>query len=179
VRRDPIVILAYEASWPAAFKAEQARVQPVLAAWLTRSIEHIGSTAVPGLAAKPIIDMVAVVRDIDEASQATGALRDLGWVHAPEPNDPTGRRLSYCTPTIALRTHHLHVVEEQSPAWQGWLAFRDYLQTHPAAAEEYSELKRQLADRYGADPNERDEYRTGKADFVAALTARALANKAP
>jgi GrpB-like predicted nucleotidyltransferase (UPF0157 family) len=150
-----------------------------MVAWLTRPIEHIGSTAVPGLAAKPIVDMVAVVRDIDEASAAIDAVRDVGWVHAPEPNDSAGRRLSFCRPTIAWRTHHLHVVEENSQGWLGWLAFRDYLRAHPAAAEEYAELKQQLAKRYGADPNERDAYRTGKADFVAAITARALAIHAP
>lgn len=141
--------------------------------WLVRRVEHIGSTAVPGLAAKPIIDMVAVVRDIDETRGAIDALREVGWLHAPEPSDAVNRRLSFCTPSLEWRTHHLHVVEETSAGWKGWLAFRDVLRVEPELAAEYGALKREMADRYGHDPNQRDEYRNGKAAFITHVTAQA------
>ena len=81
---------------------------------------------------------------------------------------------SFCTPSIAKRTHHLHVVEETSPDWRGTLAFRDYLRTHPAVAAAYAAMKRDLAARHGSDPNERDDYRSGKAQFIAQITAVAM-----
>ena len=88
----------------------------------------MGSTAVPGLPAKPIIDMLAVVDDIETAPRSPeDLLGTTGWVHAPEPFDASERKLSFCFPDVARRTHHLHVVEERSGNWRGWLAFRDYL----------------------------------------------------
>jgi GrpB-like predicted nucleotidyltransferase (UPF0157 family) len=174
VRRDPIVIVAHDPAWGVAFEVERSRVEPAVKPWIVRPIEHIGSTAVPGLAAKPIIDMVAVVRDIDEARGAIDTLREVGWLHAPEPSDATDRRLSFCTPSREWRTHHLHVVEEASAGWKGWLAFREALRVDPELAAEYAALKCEMADRYGRDPNQRDEYRNGKAAFIAAVTARAL-----
>jgi GrpB-like predicted nucleotidyltransferase (UPF0157 family) len=179
MRRDPIVIVDYDPAWPAMFEAERARVQPAMDRWLVRPIEHVGSTAIPGLAAKPIIDMVAVVGDIDAARHAGEALGPLGWIHAPEPGDAAGRRLSFCAPSVAFRTHHLHVVEDESEGWRGWLAFRDHLRLHPEIAADYAALKRNLADRYGADPNERDAYRNGKAAFITNITGRAIGSSPP
>jgi GrpB-like predicted nucleotidyltransferase (UPF0157 family) len=173
MRLDPIVIVPYDPAWATSFDVERDRVQGALADLLIRPVEHIGSTAVPGLAAKPIIDMLAVVADIDEAHGAIARLQGVGWIHAPEPTDGVDRSLSFCTPSIARRTHHLHVVEGASADWPGWLAFRDHLRTHPDVAVEYAALKIQLAARYGAEPNERDAYRSGKAGFVARMTKRA------
>jgi GrpB-like predicted nucleotidyltransferase (UPF0157 family) len=81
--------------------------------------------------------------------------------------------LSFCTPSIEWRTHHLHVVEEASGGWKGWLAFRDALRADPKLAAQYAALKREMADRYGQDPNQRDEYRNGKAAFITDVTALA------
>jgi GrpB-like predicted nucleotidyltransferase (UPF0157 family) len=173
VRRDPIVIVAHDPAWAVSFEVERSRVEPVMKPWLVRRVEHIGSTAVPGLAAKPIIDMVAVVRAIDEARGVIDALRGVGWRHAPEPSDAADRRLSFCTPSPECRTHHLHVVEEASVGWKGWLAFRDALRVQPELADDYAALKREMAVRHGHDPNQRDEYRNGKAAFITEVTAKA------
>ena len=173
MRRDPIVIIDHDPRWADAFEAERAKLQPAMSSWLARPVEHIGSTAIPGLAAKPIIDMLAVVSDIDEVEHPVETLAPLGWVHAPEPGDAIGRRLSFCTPSVEHRTHHLHVVELASEGWRGWVAFRDHLRLHPDIAADYAALKRDLAGRYGADPNQRDEYRNGKAAFIADITDRA------
>ena len=87
----------------------------------------------------------------------------------PEPTDAIDRSLSFCTPSIARRTHHLHVVEVASEGWHGWLAFRDYLRAHPDVVAEYATLKTDLAARHGANPNERDAYRAGKTDFIVSV----------
>ena len=173
MRLDPIVIVPYDPAWATSFDVERDRVHGALGDLVVRPVEHIGSTAVPGLAAKPIIDMLAVVADIDEAHGAIARLQTVEWVHAPEPTDAIDRSLSFCTPSIARRTHHLHVVEDGSDDWRGWLAFRDHLRTHPEVAQEYAALKEGLATRHGANPNERDAYRGGKADFIVSVTERA------
>jgi len=164
-------------AWAASFESERRRLTPVLEPLLVRPLEHIGSTAVPGLVAKPIIDIVAVVGDIDLAATAQDPLREIGWVAAPEPEDALEHKLSFCTPSVELRTHHLHVVEHSSPRWRGWLAFRDFLRAHPEAAQDYGVLKTRLADENGADPNQRDVYRAGKDDWIRAITTRALSER--
>jgi GrpB-like predicted nucleotidyltransferase (UPF0157 family) len=75
---------------------------------------------------------------------------------------------------VELRTRHLHVVERSSLGWRGWLAFRNYLRTHPEVAGEYGDLKTRLANERGGDPNQRDAYRAGKADWIRSVTQRAL-----
>jgi GrpB-like predicted nucleotidyltransferase (UPF0157 family) len=167
-------MVPYDAEWRGSFEHERERLATVLGSWLLRPIEHIGSTAVPDLVAKPIIDMLAVVRDIEAAAAARAPLHNVGWVPAPEPLDASERKLSFCFPSMALRTHHLHIVERESSAWRGWLAFRDYLRAHPDTARQYGELKTRLATQYGSHPNERDAYRAGKADWVRAVTAQAF-----
>ena len=175
MRRDPIVIVAHDPTWASEFQRQSGPVDHALAPVLVRAVEHLGSTAVPGLGAKPIVDMLAVVADIDDLAPHTAKLADAGWIAAPEPGDETGRRRSFCTPTIEHRTHHLHVVEERSDGWRGWLAFRDHLRAHPELAREYEAIKRRLADDIvGADPNDRNAYRAGKAAFITRVTARAL-----
>ncbi len=174
MRRDPIRMVPYDPGWAVSFEYERARLARALDPWLVHPLEHIGSTAVPGLVAKPIIDMLAVVEDIEAAGAAAAPLREVGWVSAPEPRDEVERKVSFCLPSVELRTHHLHVVERASSGWRGWLAFRDYLRTHPELAREYGELKARLAAAHGADPNQRDAYRAGKADWVGSMTTRAL-----
>ena len=172
MRRDPIVIREWDEAWPARFDHERRRLTPLLGDRLTRPIEHIGSTAVPGLPAKPIIDMVAVVDDVPATRALLPRLDALDWRHAPEPGDAAGRRLSLCAPSVERRAHHLHVVEHDSPGWRDWLAFRDHLRRDPCAASAYAALKRRLAAAHGRDPNERAAYRDGKSAFVADVLAR-------
>lgn len=174
VRMDPIQMYAPDPAWAASFECERARLTPALTPWLVQPLEHIGSTAVPGLVAKPIIDIAVVVSDIDSAAAMEDPLREIGWVAAAEPADGQERKLSFCTPSVELRTHHLHVVEHSSSRWRGWLAFRDYLRAHPEAAEEYGALKTRLAEENGGDPNQRDVYRAGKAEWIRIATTRAL-----
>lgn len=174
MRLDPIVITPYDPMWPNAFARERDRLEPVLRRWLERPIEHIGSTSIPGMPAKAIIDMVGVVSTMDHLDEAIDPLRRLGWVHAPEPHDAVPFR-SFCTPSVERRTHHLHVVEESEVDWRNLLAFRDFLRTHPGLASGYAALKRALASQHGSNPNQREPYRRGKADFIREVTALAMA----
>lgn len=174
MRQDAIVIVEYDPDWPASFERERSVLESVLDPVLVGKVEHIGSTAVPGLEAKPIIDMLAVVSDIEASAGPSGRLGSVGWVAASEPTDIEERRRSFCTPSVALRTHHLHVVEERSEGWRGWLAFRDHLRSNPADRARYAGLKRTLAEGV-TDPNDRAGYRSGKATFIQELTRLALA----
>jgi GrpB-like predicted nucleotidyltransferase (UPF0157 family) len=162
VRQDPIELVPYDAAWPASFELQREQVADALAPWLIGSVEHIGSTSVPGLAAKPIIDMLARVADYD-AGDLVAAMQTIHWVRAPEPDDRESRKWSFCFPSTAWRTHHLHVVEDRSPGWPTWIAFRDHLRTHPADAAEYARIKLTLA---AVDDRDRPAYRAGKAPFI-------------
>ncbi|MEU8074333.1 GrpB family protein [Catellatospora citrea] len=166
VRLDEIVIVPYDARWPELFEAQRVRVAAVLAPVLVGAVEHIGSTAVPGLPAKPIIDMLARVSGHEAAGPVAARLVEIGWVAAPEPPDGALRRWSYCYPDVARRSHHLHVVEHASDGWPTWLAFRDRLRADPAAAARYAALKTELAAR---DRHDRVAYRAAKAPFIEAV----------
>jgi GrpB-like predicted nucleotidyltransferase (UPF0157 family) len=172
LRLDPIVIVPHDPAWATSFASARDDLEVVLGPVLVRPIEHIGSTSIPGLGAKPIIDMVAVVAGIDDIDRLDPTA--AGWVAALEPGDVERRRRSWCAPSVAHRTHHLHLVEESSSGWRGWLAFRDALRGDRALVTEYESLKRRLADEHGADPDDRTAYRAGKSAFVERVTTAAL-----
>ncbi len=173
-REDPIAIVPYDPEWPGLFERERPRVEAALLPWLAAPVEHIGSTAVPGLAAKPIIDMLAVVSDYDAVAHAVVSMEAIGWAHAPEPGDPQRRTHSFCHPDPAWRTHHLHVVEHASDGWRTWLAFRDHMRAHPGDAAEYARVKQELA---AADDRDRAAYRAGKRPFIEGLLDRLPAGR--
>lgn len=163
----PVAIVAYDPSWPEQF-ARGALLTEVLAPWLSGGTEHLGSTAVPGLGAKSVVDVMAGVRDLAEARAALGPLGGLGYRRWAD--DPTPWRLWFLKPDSARRSHHLCLVEPAHPEWAARLAFRDHLRAHPRAAKDYEALKRLLAARHRGD---REAYTDAKTDFVAAVLARA------
>jgi len=164
-RRDPIHIVPYDPNWPAAFEEQRSRVETVLCPWLVGPVEHIGSTSVPGLAAKPIIDMLARIPDY-QTGDVVEAMSGIGWAHAPEPGDEAARKWSFCFPDPGWRTHHLHIFEAESKHWQSLPAFRDHLRTHPDDAAEYGRIKTALA---ADDAHDRPRYRAAKAPFIEGL----------
>ena len=155
-----IVIEPYDPQWPAAFEAERRVLDEVLAPWLVGAIEHVGSTAVPRLAAKPVIDIMAPVESLDASCDAIEALAGAGYCYFPY---RAAVMHWFCKPSEAVRTHHLHVVPHGSPLWRERLAFRDALRTDPALAARYAALKHELAARFGAD---RDGYTDAKTEFI-------------
>jgi GrpB-like predicted nucleotidyltransferase (UPF0157 family) len=168
-RQDPITVVPYDPAWPALFEHKRSAVAAALQPWLVGPVEHIGSTAVPGLSAKPIIDMLARITDYEAGDQILPAMNAIGWVPAPEPHDRHTRTWEFCFPNVSWRTHHLHVVEHRSSAWPGWLAFRDHLRSHPADAAEYARVKSELAT---SNKHDRPAYRAGKAPFIEELIRR-------
>ena len=154
-----IAVVPYDPEWPLRFEAERASLERVLAPWLEDGIHHIGSTSIPGIAAKPVVDMMAGVRDFEEARAAYEPLLASGWVHTPH------------RPGIA---HHfakdgfgLHLTEPGSDLWRERLAFRDALRADPAVAAEYEELKLRLAREH----DDAEGYTKAKRAFVAGVLA--------
>jgi len=167
----PIELVPYDAAWPARFEEECAQLRRVLAPWLGGPIEHIGSTAIPGLAAKPVIDIMAGVDTLEGSRPAIAAATGLGYCYFPYQAE---LKHWFCKPSPAFRTHHLHLVPIGSPQWIRPIAFRDYLRTNPDIAAEYEDLKRRLASEFRLD---REAYTSAKGPFIDAVTDRALANR--
>jgi GrpB-like predicted nucleotidyltransferase (UPF0157 family) len=157
----PIEVVPYAPDWPARFAEEAELIRSSLARWLVAEPEHIGSTAVPGLAAKPVIDIMAPVASLQGSLAAVEAAQSLGYCYFPYKPE---QMHWFCKPSPSHRTHHLHLVPHDSSIWLERLAFREALRANPALAGEYAALKRQLAVRHRDD---REAYTEGKSDFVA------------
>ena len=156
----PVQIEPYNVAWPPAFIAERELLSSVLSRWLAGPIEHVGSTAVPGLAAKPIIDIMAPVKDLESSRPALVELENIGYCYAPY----KGAVMHWlCKPNPEQRTHHLHLVPFNSALWIDRLAFRDLLAANSAVAKEYVALKYRLAAEHRHD---RDRYTEAKGPFI-------------
>jgi GrpB-like predicted nucleotidyltransferase (UPF0157 family) len=163
---EPIRVVEYDDAWPARFEAERGFLAEALAPWLDGGIHHIGSTAVPGLAAKPTVDVMAGVRDLEQARAAIDVLARLDYRYAPYRDWMHW----FCKPSPARREFHLHLVEPAHPQFAARLAFRDRLRADPELAAAYAELKLRLAAEHRGD---REAYTDAKAAFVAAAVEQA------
>lgn len=167
---DEIVIAAYDPAWPLRYEREAEILRQALPPALVTRIEHFGSTAVPGLAAKPIIDLLVGVRSLAEARRAAVPILDaLGYSYWAD--DPRQDHMFFVKglPPNGPRSHHVHMIEPDSAEWEQ-LLFRDYLRAHPDEAARYAQLKYELAERHRAD---REAYTDAKADFVRSVLALA------
>ena len=170
-------IVPYDPSWPSAFAAEQARIAGALQALALR-IDHHGSTSVPGLAAKPIIDIQVSVARLEPMDAYRVPLSQLSYVHVPPRDD------AFCPffhrPAAWPHTHHIHVVTAGGAEERATLAFRDYLREHPDVARTYESLKRRLAPQHSAaDFASRQAYADAKTEFVSRVTDQALTEGYP
>jgi GrpB-like predicted nucleotidyltransferase (UPF0157 family) len=158
------VIVDYNPAWPRMFESEKSRI---LAATGNRivALEHIGSTAVVGLGAKPTIDILAGVRMLADAESCASSLWSIGYKYRPEKEDLFPERRYFDKPS-----YHLHAVEPSSDFWSRHIAFRNYLRTHREAAEMYFRLKRRLSSRYQTD---REAYTNAKTEFIIAILKEA------
>lgn len=161
----------HDPRWIVRAEAECERLARLLAPWLVDGVEHIGSTAVPGLAAKPIVDVMASVTDLDTVVvKASELLAAEGWSYvAPELDRRPWRRF-FVKPDAAgqRREAHLHLIAAGHPRWTDQLRFRDALRNDPRLAQAYEDLKQRLAAESGHD---REAYTAGKAAFVASVLA--------
>jgi GrpB-like predicted nucleotidyltransferase (UPF0157 family) len=167
-----IALSPYDPDWPTMFAAEKTRLEQALGA-RARRIEHHGSTAVPGLAAKPIIDIQVSVEALERLDVFIAALSPLGYVHVPHADD--ARCPFFHRPAGWPHTHHVHLVEAGGEEEGRTLAFRDYLRAHPDVASEYEQLKRRIARESDAGTLAgREAYAGAKTPFVERITMLAL-----
>jgi GrpB-like predicted nucleotidyltransferase (UPF0157 family) len=175
---DEIELVTYDPSWPRLFDEERALLDHILPVDQVLSIEHAGSTAIPGLAAKPIVDIFIAVRSIEAARAAlVRPIEGIGYVYWTE--NPDKDRMFFVKgmpPYGERRTHHIHIFEPASEVLQRALLFRDYLREHPDAAERYKQLKQDLAQRYRSD---REGYTRAKDSYILAVVEMARNRNAP
>jgi len=157
---EPVRIVDYDPAWPARFEAERAALDAEIGAYVLGGIHHVGSTAVHGLAAKPVIDILAGVEDLQAARPCIALVARLGYLYVPY---RAAEMHWFCKPDRRLRTHHLHLVPATSERFREEIAFRDYLRTHPETAATYSRLKHALAARFR---NDREAYTEAKTPFI-------------
>jgi len=163
--QDKVLVTAYDPAWHEAFLAEAHRLREVFGNAL---IEHTGSTSVPGLDAKPIIDLMVAVESLDAAEELCPALAELGYEFRPEDDVPG--RLFFARGPHECRTHHLSLTELDGEFWRVQIVFRDWLRMHPETAYAYRALKRHLARRF---PDDRPSYTAAKSEFVLRILAEA------
>jgi GrpB-like predicted nucleotidyltransferase (UPF0157 family) len=169
---DEVEIVDYDPRWPLMFDEEAKGLRAVLDPSLIVGFEHFGSTAIPGLSAKPIIDILIAVRSL-AAAKATfvEALRNLDYVYwADNPKKDRMFFVKGMPPFGSKRSHHVHVTEPHGEMWQG-LVFRDYLRAHPEEARTYERLKRRLAAEHQTD---REAYTYAKSAYVESVMQMAI-----
>jgi GrpB-like predicted nucleotidyltransferase (UPF0157 family) len=168
-----ISIVPYDGRWPEQFASEANQLRAAMGS-LSLRIEHVGSTSIPGLAAKPVIDIQISVATLDGLDVYVAPLASLGYSHIPygavDLVYPFFRK-----PAEWPSTHHLHLCVAGTEHERRHLAFRDYLRTHPKVANEYVALKRSLAATHvGATAESRERYSLAKTDFVTSIERQAL-----
>jgi len=167
-----LIIVPYDPTWPEMFEAEAARIRKALGDLACR-VDHVGSTGVPGLGAKPVIDIQVSVRQLRPMTTYMIPLHDLGYTHSPHPDDvdyPFFHR-----PAEWPHTHHIHVCQQGSVEERRHLAFRDSLRGHPAVAADYCAVKLSVASHFDADSFEsRNAYADAKCSFIEPIVRRAL-----
>lgn len=164
---DPITVVPYDAAWPTRFRVESQLIR-IAFNDLEPKIEHIGSTSVPGLAAKPIIDILVGVHSLDAFERHCYRLTAYGYEYVPEYERVLPDRRFFKRVFRGVRTHHVHVVEVNGHYWKRYLKFRNRLRADNFLAWRYAELKRRLASRFRFN---RDAYTNGKSSFVEAVIA--------
>ncbi len=163
-----VKLVPYTSSWQTYFKKEAERLREAIGDRIA-DVRHIGSTAIPGICAKPIIDIMVGLNRLEDLEDLLEPLAALGYLYKGEQTIPGWH--FFVKGDAERKTHHLHVVASQSNFWTTRLLFQEYLCQHPEVAEAYESLKQQLARQY---PNDRASYTQGKADFIQAVIEMAL-----
>ena len=176
VVQEEVAIVPYDPRWPEIFRSEKDHLLSCLPNDLIRRVEHFGSTAVPGLAAKPVVDVLVEVTDLPATRvRIAPVLEAQGYDYFWRPTHGDDGPPFYAwfikrDPGTGARTHHIHMVEPDFGEHWDRLLFRDYLIEHPQVAREYEDLKFRLASAY---PNDRVAYMKGKTEFVLRITEQA------
>ena len=164
-----IQVVAHDPAWRGEFEAEARRITRALGDLVVR-LHHIGSTAIPGIFAKPVIDLLMEVDDIVELDDRSSFMEDLGYEAMGEFGIP-GRRYFRKNNASSVRTHQVHAFEVDGTEVERHLAFRDYMIAHPEEAQAYGDLKRKLAQEH---PDDIEAYMDGKDPFIKEYEAKAI-----
>jgi GrpB-like predicted nucleotidyltransferase (UPF0157 family) len=165
---EPVFIVGHDQSWALQAARERRRLLHLLRPWLVDDIHHVGSTAIPGLPAKPVVDLMAGVGSLDDAPAMARVLAPRDWHLVPRELDARPWRCLFVKVAAGRRVAHLHLLEPGTTRWAEQLRFRDRLCAQPALAAEYAVLKRRLAREHADD---REAYAEGKAAFVRRVLA--------
>jgi GrpB-like predicted nucleotidyltransferase (UPF0157 family) len=171
-----LTLVPYDDRWPAVFAREKARLESALAPYLLAT-EHIGSTSVPGLAAKPTIDILAGIYRLSDAPRIIPRMGRLGYEYLQEPEAELPERRYFRLLGAGDGPHlfHVHMAQVGGPFWERHLLFRDFLKSHAEVAREYEALKWKLADLHGSDVA---AYADAKTPFIRKVEAEAEAERA-
>lgn len=163
-----IFLVPYNPSWPQKFEREKSLIEETIREYITGGIHHVGSTAIPGLSAKPIIDILVGVETLDSSRPCIDILQKINYMYAPY-------KIEYehwfCKPNPEHRKFHLHLMPADSPEFKAKIAFRDWLRDYSGDREEYEKLKIGLAKKF---KNDREAYTQAKTDFVKKILAKSL-----
>lgn len=170
LERGVVRLVPYDPGWAVLFEEEKTRVSQALGD-LALDIQHVGSTAIPGGVAKPIIDIGIAVESFEAAFACVKPMEDLGYGYAGENGIP---RRHYFVKHNPATTHHIHMFEFTSNQWRDHILFRDYMRSHPEAVQAYTDLKLQLLEQF---PMNREAYTEGKAEFIRSIVETASESK--
>jgi len=166
----PIILSGYKEEWKSLYLSEKEKLEQMIGKEFIVRINHIGSTAIPGLIAKPTIDILLEITNNTDTAQLIKALEDSGYIYSPQPTKPAPHMMfmkGYTTRGFEGQVYHLHI---RYPGDWDELYFRDYLISHPDTANEYAQLKLELKEKFRHD---RDGYTEAKTDFIQSITALA------
>jgi GrpB-like predicted nucleotidyltransferase (UPF0157 family) len=167
LERGVVRLVPFNPGWAVLFEEEKSRLVQALGIWAL-DIQHVGSTAIPGGVAKPIIDIAIAVHNFEAAFACVKPMETLGYLYGGENGIP---RRHYFVKRNPATTHHIHMFEITSKEWPEHLLFRDYLRSHPEIVQGYADLKRQLVEQF---PMNRELYTEGKAEFIRSVIDQAL-----
>lgn len=168
--RGTVRLEPYTSAWAQRFAQEAARIQQVIG-HLAVDVQHVGSTAIPGMPSKPIIDIALALTSLRKVDQIMNPLRGLGYTYRGQRNP---QQPLFVLGSEANRTVYLHVMPNDSDAWRDHLLFRDYLRAHPDEAATYAQLKQHLAHQF---PQNREAYTSGKASFIKRILKHAQSER--
>jgi GrpB-like predicted nucleotidyltransferase (UPF0157 family) len=166
-----IIISDYDPIWVALFEIEKSRLETSLASYAP-AIEHIGSTSVPGLAAKPVIDIMVGIANEEDLDALIIPVETLDFEYVKQYEDVMPYRRYFRRDTGGIRSHHIHAVVSTHEFWTTHLAFRNHLRSNSADTSAYEALKRRLAVEYRFDPK---GYTDAKAEFIQKIIVRTMA----
>lgn len=161
LKRGELRVSPYREEWKNLFEIEKRDIEEAIGDYI-EDIQHVGSTSIPGMPAKPILDIAITVKNFEEARICIEPLCEREYTYKGENGIPRRHYFLKGEPC----THHIHLIEEDSEEWEKLILFRDYLRSHQNTAEEYKELKRNLLQKFRGD---RKFYQAAKSDFVEAV----------